>query len=176
MRLPVTFQTHIDALSSSLESLGRKMTQLNREYRHLEEGALTTLSVLGRGGLVDGRCNTFAELWALSDDDGGGLQISFRNKRALEAVCSHLRAIHGRILDHNLSIAALEDTLVNLRSIAGEGRISDDPSLATTIAVGLERVSASREVFVGRNTYIPLQLPSGNSDDRMGSLQSSLWN
>ena len=160
MRLPITFQNHIDALSSSLESLGRKMAQLNQDYRHLEEGTLTTLSALGRGDLTDERCNMFAELWALSDDDGDGLQIPFRNRKALEAVCSHLRAIHRRILDHSLSIAGLEDTLGNFRLIAGEGRISDDPTLPTAIAAGLERVSALREVLVGRNVYIQLQLPA----------------
>jgi len=159
MRLPITFQIHIDALSSSLESIGRKMVRLNQDYQNLEEGTITTLSAFGRGDLTDERCNTFAELWALSDDDEDGLQIPFRNRKALEAVCSHLRTIRRRILDHSLSIAALEDTLHDLRSIAGEGRISDDPSLPSAIAAGLERVSALREVFVGRSVYIQLQLP-----------------
>ena len=160
MRLPITFQNHIDALSSSLESLGRKMAQLNQDYQRFEEGTITVLSVLGRGELTDERCNTFAELWTLSGDGDSALQIPFRNRKALEGVCSHLRTIHRRILDHDLSIAALEDTLGDLRSIAGEGRISDDPSLPRAIAAGLERVLVLREIFVGRRAYIQLELPT----------------
>ena len=138
--LPVTFQNHIDALSSSLESLSRKMTRLNRDYQHLEEGMLATLSILSRGDLTNGGCSTFAELWTLSDDGGDGLQIPFRNKKTLEAICSHIRTAHKRILDHSQSIATLEDTLSSLQSIAREGCISDDPSLSTTIATGLGRI------------------------------------
>lgn len=160
MRLPVTFQNHIDALSFSLEPLGRKMIQLDQDYQHLEEGVLATLSTLGRGNLVGGGCGTFAELWTLSDLGDDELQIPFRNKKTLETICSHLHTIRGRILDHSLSIATLEDTLGSLRSIARDGCIRDDPLLPVVIAAGLERVSALREAFAGRTVYIPLRLPA----------------
>lgn len=127
------------------------MCRLNEEYHRFGAGILAIVSQLGRGDLADGGCSSFVELWTLSEDGSDELQASFRNRRALKAICSHLRALHERILDHNQSISVLEDSLGTLQLIAREGRIGDDPSLPTAIAAGLERVSALREPFVGRN-------------------------